>query len=243
MAIESRTYIGIEISVVIPTFRETDRLPATLIRVFSFLETHYPSAHEVIVVDDPESFGKYTLIPDEFLRKLTFLKQPQREGKGAAVTRGMLSASGKVILFMDADSSTSIEEYLRFAPFFRDNCMAVGVRSYCEKESKNRRIIGLAGQLFLHLVIFKKAVPDSQCGFKAFSNSVAKTIFNRTKTKGGMIDAEIFFIAHKLNIPVHYVPVDWKNSLESRINILMCLFKDPIDVFKILIRDLFGYYK
>jgi len=46
-----------------------------------------------------------------------------------------------------------------------------------------------------------------------------------------------------MNIPCEYVPVTWKNKPNSRINILACAVRDPIDMLRIRLRDVFGIYK
>ena len=55
--------------------------------------------------------------------------------------------------------------------------MVVGVRTYQEDESRWRRVVGLSLQLLAHLIVFRKAVIDSQCGFKLFTRDAAARLF------------------------------------------------------------------
>jgi len=84
---------------------------------------------------------------------------------------------------------------------------------------------------------------DSQCGFKAFRRSIVQKVFPLLRVKGGMIDAEIFYLMQKFNYPVYFKPVTWANKPGSKINILRCLINDPIDIFKVLLFDFMGAYK
>jgi len=146
-----------DISVIIPTYKETDRLNRTLKEISPYLENKFRS-YEVIIVDDPDEQGNYTKLqpPYDKDQKIKFLRQHSRLGKGAAVRRGCLDGKGEIILFMDADHSTPIEELDQFLPQLNDRvpCMVSGARTYQDDESKWRRVIGLAAMLiFAHRTI------------------------------------------------------------------------------------------
>jgi dolichyl-phosphate beta-glucosyltransferase len=128
-------------------------------------------------------------------------------------------------------------------PYFKSECLVSGVRTYQDDESRWRRIVGLCAQLFLHLVLFSRAVVDSQCGFKAFSRSMVKKIFPLLRVNGGMVDAEIFYLIHKFNLDAYFEPVHWKNKPGTRISVLKCMINDPIEVFGVLLRNFLGKYK
>ena len=152
------------LSVVIPAYNEEHRLAGTLRACLVYLRRQaYES--EVIVVDDgsadrtveiAESFQSDDLV-------LRVLRQPKNLGKGAAVRRGCQAAVGDLVMFMDADHSTRIDEIERFMPLFDDGYEVVaGVRTFQEGESRLRRIVGLGFLIFAHLFVFGKAVVDSQ---------------------------------------------------------------------------------
>ena len=62
------------------------------------------------------------------------------------------------------------------------------------------------------------------------------------RTNGGTIDVEIFYLAHKLEIPLYFVPVHWQNAPGSTINIWRCIIQDPVDMLNIRARDALGRY-
>ena len=150
-----------------------------------------------------------------------------------------------LVLFMDADLATPIEELDLMLPQFRrgEAKAVVGVRTYQENESKWRRILGLSLQILAHLIVFEKAVIDSQCGFKCFTYDACRQVFTRSRVDGGMFDVELFFIMHRLRIPVHYQPVHWINKEGSRIRIVRCMIFDPIDLLAIRLRGALGMYQ
>ncbi|MGY8825991.1 MAG: hypothetical protein ACKVJG_18980 [Candidatus Latescibacterota bacterium] len=136
-----------------------------------------------------------------------------------------------------------IGEIEKFLPLCKEGYgMVAGVRTFQEGESRLRRIVGLGFLMFAHLFVFRKAVVDSQCGFKCFTREAVQAIFSRCHINGGTIDVEIFFLAHKLEIPIYFVPVHWQNAPGSTINMWRCVIQDPIDMLSIRARDLVGRY-
>lgn len=234
------------LTVVLPAFNESHRLPATLAEIRPYLDSRF-TRYEVIVVDDGSTDGTAALVEEKARTwpSLSLIRQPRNMGKGAAVRRGCLAANCDLVFFMDSDLATPIEELDSMLPQFEggEYKAVVGVRTYQELESKWRRVVGLTLQLMAHVIVFEKAVVDSQCGFKCFSREVSKEVFSRTRVDGGMFDVEVFFIMHRLGIPVYYQPVHWVNKAGSRINVLRCMLLDPVDLIAIRVRGALGLYR
>lgn len=229
------------LSVVIPAFNEIHRIEATLTAVQHYLEGRDYS-YEVIVVDDGSRDD--TVARVEALAAcwpaLRVMRLPSNQGKGAAVRTGCLEATGERVLFMDADHSTRIESLEDFLPHLDGRFEVVtGVRTYQEGESRARRIVGLGFLMLAHLIVFRRAVVDSQCGFKCFTREAVQAIFPRTHINGGTIDVEIIYYAHRLDLPIYFQPVEWRNPPGSTISPLRCLVQDPIDMIRIRLRDVF----
>jgi dolichyl-phosphate beta-glucosyltransferase len=235
----------VKLSVVVPTYNETGRLPLTLREVIPYLEASFAD-YELIVVDDnsPDGTGRIVRDAARAHPRIRLLEQPRKFGKGAALRRGCMAAAGEMVLFMDADHSTPIAEVEQFVPHLvhQRADVVVGVRTYQEDESRGRRVIGLVGQLLAHLIVFRKAVVDSQCGFKLFTAAAVRELFPFCRVRGGMIDVELFYLMHKKRLRCYYQPVHWKNKPGSRINILACMLRDPLDMLRIRLRDLLGLY-
>ena len=232
------------LSVVIPAYNESHRIEATLSAVQHYLEGRAYS-YEVIVVDDgsrDDTVARVQALATHW-PALRVVRLPSNQGKGAAVRTGCLEAKGERVLFMDADHSTRIEQIEDFLPHLEGHFEVVtGVRAFQEGESRARRIVGLGFLMLAHLIVFQKAVVDSQCGFKCFTREAAQAIFSLCRTKGGTIDVEIFYLAHKLEIPIYFVPVHWHNAPGSTINIWRCIIQDPVDMLNIRVRDALRRY-
>jgi hypothetical protein len=61
---------------------------------------------------------------------------------------------------------------------------------------------------------------DTQCGFKAFRQEVAHTIFQLQRIERWGFDPELLFIALKLRYRIAEIPVTWGHDERSRISYL-----------------------
>jgi dolichyl-phosphate beta-glucosyltransferase len=229
----------LDISIVIPTYNEAHRLPKTLAEIRSWLDNR-KAAYEVIIVDDDSRDGtaEFVLKLSEEWGNIKLLRQNKRLGKGASVSRGCLEAEGRIILFMDADHAVLINELGNFFPYFDEGYeIVVGVRTFQEDVGRFRRVMGLMQMVLAHLLVFKKAVSDSQCGFKSFSHGAARRIFEKSRIKRGMIDVEIFYLAHKYDLKIYQQPVHYVHKQGSVINVFKCMLVDPIDMIRIRLND------
>ena len=237
---------GKTLSVVIPAYNEHKRIGQTFKELRAWLDEHFARRYEVILVDDGSRDNTAALVEEEARRwpQLTLLRQPRNLGKGAAVRRGCLAARNDYVVFMDADHATPIEELRAFFPKLEQGFdIVVGVRTFQESESHSRRVMGLGLLMLAHLIVFKKAVVDSQCGFKLFKRDVCQTVFSRCRINGGMIDVELFHIAHRMGLHIWFAPVYWDNKAGSTINVLRCVINDPFDLLAIRWRSMRGAYE
>lgn len=211
------------LSVVIPAYNEVRRLPLTLIDVDRHLSGwKYP--YEIVVVndgstDDTEDVAKrfVKLIPN-----LRVVSYELNQGKGNAVKVGMLEAKGKFRLLMDADNSTSVDQFKNMIPFFEEG-YAVVIGSRAHKDSKLtppqgivRQILGKAGNLFIQALVLP-GIWDTQCGFKAFTAEATEKIFPLQRIKRWGFDIEILALARRLGYKIKEIPVVWINDPDSKV--------------------------
>jgi dolichyl-phosphate beta-glucosyltransferase len=237
---------GKSLSIVIPAYNESKRIIQTFREIRAWLDEHFLRRYEVLVVDDGSRDDTAAIIEREARDwpQLTLLRQPRNLGKGAAVRRGCLTAKNDYVLFMDADHATPIEELRAFFSKLEQGFdMVVGVRTFQEHESRSRRIMGFGLLILAHMLVFSKAVVDSQCGFKIFTRDACQKIFSRCRIDGGMIDVEVFHIAHRMGVHIWFAPVYWNNKEGSNINVLRCLINDPFDLLFIRWRGMRKVYE
>lgn len=216
---------GIFLSVVIPAYNEERRLPRTLKEVLQYLERqNYVS--EVLVVDDGSRDSTPRLVsewpnPGVPLRLVSHL-DGRNHGKGATVRRGMLEASGRYRLFMDADNSTTVEHVEKLLPFFDQGYdVVIGSRGMKESDIPEpqpwyRRLAGNVGNLIIQALAVP-GIQDTQAGFKMLTNACTEDLFPRMTVDRWGFDVELLAVARHLGYRVKEVPIRWVNDPEGTV--------------------------
>lgn len=125
---------------------------------------------------------------------------------------------------MDADNSTSIVEFNKMIPYFKEGYeVAIGSRDVrgarmLPRQPWYRWLIGNLGNLLIQAILLPK-VWDTQCGFKCFSDEAAEKIFHLTKVDGWGFDVEALAIAKALNYKIKSIPIFWANNPERAVPI------------------------
>jgi dolichyl-phosphate beta-glucosyltransferase len=228
-----------DLSVVIPAYNESARLPRSLERIREYLERR-AGDFELLVVDDGSRDGTAevaTRILAPLGERGRVLPHRLNLGKGASVRNGMLVARGNRVLFTDADLSTPIEEIEKLERALMDGAgIAIGSRAVDRRLVEQRQSLprDVMGRLF-NLVVRLSAVRgigDTQCGFKLFRREVVGPVFGRTRLDRFGFDVEVLAIAQRLGIRIAEVPVRWRNSPGSRVTLIQGgrAFLDPLRV-------------
>jgi dolichyl-phosphate beta-glucosyltransferase len=228
-----------KISIIIPAYNESQRLGRTLDRVLDFANQQDWNA-EVIVVDDGSVDRTSDLVGNYAASNpgVRLVCNPGNRGIGYSVRSGMLSAEGAIVLFTDADLSSPIEEAPKLLDALeRGADVAIGsrwVRSELQthRQSLARQVMGRVFNLLLRIAL-RLEFKDTQCGFKAFRRSAARTLFPLQRVEGWGFDPEILFLAQRTGFVVAEVPVVWAHDEGTRINPVKDGLKMVIEVLRI----------
>jgi len=235
-----------DLSLIIPAYNEAQRLRPSLEKILAYLRACDFRA-EVVIVDDGSSDGTGELAREVLEGQTAYriLRHEPNRGKALSVKRGLLEGHGRYLLFSDADLSTPIEEADKLLAELRAGAdVAIASRqlpgSKLAVHQPWYREIG--GRAFgkLNQLVLLPGIPDSQCGFKAFTREAAHRILEHQKLTGWAFDAELLYIARKLGLKVAQVPVTWINDPNSKVKMLtdgMRMVRDLLRV-KRLHRDL-----
>lgn len=226
-----------ELSVVIPAYNESRRLPNTLIDIIDYLESR-GSTWEIIVVDDGSRDETAALVKkfERIRDRIRLIQLPKNYGKGHAVKTGMLNARGKLVLFCDADGATPIAEVERLKAAINNNVeIAFGSRALKSQETavKTSWYRKYPGRIFNFLVnlIVLPGVKDTQCGFKLFTQNAVQRIFPKQTADRWSFDVELLLIARKIGLKAAEVPVNWTNIPGSKVNLITDSIKMARDMF------------
>ena len=249
------------LSVVIPAYNEAARLPRTLARICDYLDRARPEPGEVLVVDDG-SRDETVRVAEDFARNHAAVRviRNDHRGKGYAVRTGMLAARGRIVLFSDADLSAPIEDVERLLPWFEQGYgIVIGSRAGgVPGESREpapllRRLMGRVFNWVVRLFAVR-GIRDTQCGFKAFRDDVARDVFTRLRLYGddaprvahGMMtafDVEVLFVGRKRGYRIREVPVRWNYGHGTKIHLVRDSWRNFRDVLLVRWNDLRGQYR
>jgi dolichyl-phosphate beta-glucosyltransferase len=208
-----------DLDIVVPAYNEEARLGATLRALTAYTAT-LPLSVAITVVDNG-SVDRSAEVVDEAAERrpdntVLRLIGCSRQGKGAAVRRGMLASTARWRGFADADLSTPpqvltdvIGHLERGAPVVIGSRRAPGA-SYAVPQPLVRRLGSSTFRMLTRPLV--GAISDTQCGFKFFTGDAADQIFSRVTANGFAFDVEVLAVANRLGMQVVEVPVRWTDQ-------------------------------
>jgi len=238
----------IYLSVVIPAYNEAHRIAATLKTVSDYLKTKEFKS-EIIVVDDGSVDGTRETAEASITSNILCLTIGDKinRGKGYALKQGFAAASGKFILFTDADLSVAPEEFDKFLPYLEKGYdMVIGSRKLPESvvaihQPKWREF---CGRMFYRIVFafLINGKIDLNCGFKAYSCDAAKKLYSKLTIYRWGFDTEIIYLAQKYGYKIKEAAVTWSDRRGSKVRLFSAVFTTLFEMLKIKINDLTGKY-
>lgn len=236
-----------DLSIIIPSYNEELRLPATLERIAAYLPS-LGAATEILVVDDG-SKDRTAEVAESFRTKLPGLRvipNGENRGKGYSVRHGMLEARGRNVLFTDADLSAPIEESAKLLDSLNTHDVAIGSRALDRSlitvhESRFREFAGIIFNAIVRLILRLPFV-DTQCGFKAFRRERSKILFEQQRIERFGFDPELLYLARHHGLRTAEIPVRWGHSPATKVNMMRDSIQMFVDVFTIRWNSLLGRY-
>ena len=233
-------------SIIIPAYNEERRLPTSLDQVDRFVAAQ-PYPIEVVVVNNNSRDGTRR-IADEFAAQHPYVRvldQP-RQGKGAAVQKGMLAGAGEYLFICDADFSMPVEEISKFMPPNADHYdVAIASREVPGArrvdEPQYRHLMGRVFNLIVRVLAIPK-IQDTQCGFKVFRRQAARDVFALQTIDGWGFDVEVLFIALKHQYKLIEVPITWYYKPQTKISPLRDSINMVLEVMRVRLNGWRGKY-
>lgn len=242
------------LSIVMPAYRESQRLPRSLELLREFMDT-YKLDYEVIVVverspDDSFVVGTQAAEGDERIRVVQNVDgrgQPMQAGKGFAVRTGMQRANGRYRLFMDSDLSTSLIEILHFLDTMIPDAtdpvsltrpqVLIGSRaedagSDAQARTMLRELMSATMRKLTSFLGRPPEIVDTQCGFKMFTEESAGLLFSLQRENGFAFDIELLLLSAKFSYVLQSQPVQWIDAPGSTVHPI----KDSLKMLRAMLR-------
>ena len=212
-----------KLSIVFPAFNEGQRILPVLNKYYLFFKRRMKKNFEIIIV--PNNCSDNTV---EVVKKFCSGKKEVRffnirgySGKGGAVMKGFSLAKAELIGFVDADESTSVEEFFKLYENIEDYDGIIGSRKIEGARIVPRRSFGKnIGSWFFGLIIrvlFSFKYKDTQCGVKIFRKNVAKYLVKNFKESGWIFDIDLLNLCEKKGYKIKEFPILWSDDEGSHI--------------------------
>jgi len=235
-----------ELSIIIPVYNEEQRLEKGLSEVLRYLRKQQFS-WELIVVDDGSADQTVAIAEKIFIstENALLIKNPHL-GKGGAIKKGVLSARGRWLIFLDVDLATPIEELKKFMQLRKNYDIIIGSR-----KMKGSRILvhqprfrEFGGKIFTALTnaMVTKGISDITCGFKLYRTEIAQKLFREARLSDWSFDAEIIFLAQKMGARIREAPVSWRDDPHTKVTLLKDTLNAFLGLVKIRFNDWLGKY-
>lgn len=234
----------VRLSFIVPVYNEHARLIRGIEAIHKHLNAQ-PYSWEFILVDDGSDIPVTNVINKKKYR-VSIVRLPKNQGKGAAIAAGVNRAKGRYVVFSDIDLSVPLQSLKPLLSQLNAYDIVIGSR-----RSQGAKIIvhqkrarELLGRIFTWLsdAVCRAGVSDATCGFKGFRAGVARRLFATSKIHRWVFDTELLFLARKYRYSILELPVSWSNREGSKVKIgdMVVSF---IDLLKIRVYDAGGMYK
>lgn len=237
---------GPRLSVVVPAYREVDRIGRTVQRLRSELPGIAPGDLEIVVVDDGSDDG--TADAARAAGADIVVELPVNRGKGGAVRAGMAAAHGRTRAFLDADLAYSPDQLVGLLTAIEDGWdVVVGNRHHVATRTLaptswlralGSRVVNLGSQVLL-LGNYR----DTQCGLKAFRGDVAEVVFPAGFIDGFAFDIELLHLVERYRLSLTEVPVEVQNSERSTVRLVSDTVRLGRDIMRIRRHGKSGGYR
>jgi dolichyl-phosphate beta-glucosyltransferase len=225
----------VDLEVVIPAFNEERRLGTTLRNTVEALFTQ-PWSSGIVVVDNGSTDRTSEIVDQTGDLLPVRVIGCSRQGKGAAVRRGILTSRTRWIGYCDADSATPATKIAQAMDLLMAGHRIVVGSRYCAggrlvvPQPLVRRLGSLGFRSLSRGMVGN--LSDTQCGFKFFDTALARQLFTQSRLTGFAFDLELLTLAYRANVPITEFPVDWTEQGGSSLRSL----KDGLQAYRELIK-------
>jgi len=214
---------AVQLSVVVPAYREGKRIFANLTRLLAELDK-LNTEYEVVVVSDGNTDSTVTESRRITSPRVKVFHYPMNVGKGFALSLGVAQSTGDLVTFIDADMELDPANIAGFIEVVKDsNCDAViGSKRHPQSKvfyPKLRRAQSAIYQLVVRM-LFSLNVRDTQTGLKLFRRQVLVDAVPLLAIKRFAFDLELLVVARFLGYTkVCEAPITLDYQFESTVNL------------------------
>jgi len=213
----------VQLSVVVPAYREGRRIHSNLTRLVAELDK-LGVAYEVVVVSDGNTDTTVSEARRVNSAAIRVFHYPMNIGKGFALSCGVDQSIGSLVTFIDADMELDPAYIRGFVDIMQTTGCDVVVGSKRHPQSQVRyptfrRFQSAIYQLLVRL-LFDLNVKDTQTGLKLFRRDVLRDAAPLLAIKKFAFDLELLVVAHHLGYRnIVEAPISLNYQFETTVNL------------------------
>jgi len=225
------------VSIIIPAYNESHRLPDRIRHLGSLLPDRFPL--EIIVVndgstDETQQIAEHLSVRYPFLKTLGYSPTRERARRCRPACwppRGSLYCIRMQMTTFTADHIQQVVDELRSGQEIVIACRQREGRNRLQGETMLRRIMGRVFNGIVQLFLLP-GMDDTQCGLKGFQRNSLWELFPRQTIRRFAFDVEILTLARAMNYSIKPLPIAAMDCSGSQVNCLTA----PVQMFWDLIK-------
>lgn len=215
-----------KLNIVIPVYNEEDELKGHTETLIGFLTSYLTDFDWMITIVDNASVDTTFTIATRLAKAYPTVRalHVDQKGRGRAVKKAWLETKADIHCYMDVDLSTDLKHIPALVGALnRGYDIAIGTRN-----AQSSRVYGrgwlrsLTSKTYITLIrlLFLVRFTDAQCGFKAITDQVAKSLLPYIQDNEWFFDSELLIIAEKLGYRIYEEPVTWIDNPGSTVRVV-----------------------
>jgi glycosyltransferase involved in cell wall biosynthesis len=215
---------GVDVSVVFPAYNERENLENAVSKTVKVLQG-IAGSYEIIIAEDGSTDGT-DLLAARLASESTFVKhihRSKRLGRGLALKNAFTKSKGKILIYMDVDLATDIEQLGALIEAIRSGYdFATGSRmlSASKVERSMSRQLTSKSFNFMARTFLRSKVADHQCGFKAAKREALLKVLDEVKATHWFWDTETLVRAQHRGYRVKEIPIEWRESGRTKVKLM-----------------------
>jgi glycosyltransferase involved in cell wall biosynthesis len=229
---------SVEVSVVFPAYNEVDYLEPAVEKTAQAL-TEFTRSFELIIAEDGSTDGTAERSA-ELAKEYPFVRHihgEKRLGRGTALSNAFRQSSGRILVYMDVDLATNIEQLKSLVKAVEEEKFdfAVGSRLLAESKVERSRTRQISSKSYNFLVraMLGSKLKDHQCGFKAFKREALMPLLDEVAARHWFWDTELLVRAARKGYAIKEIPVEWKSPRDTKVHLLKDSFSMAGQVVKL----------
>lgn len=230
LKMKKRLNNSVEVTVVFPVYNEADILSETIEKTRTTLNT-FVRSYEIIIAEDGSTDGT-DYVASSLSKQNSFVRHlhgEKRLGRGRALKKAFKKSRGEVLVYMDVDLATDLKHLKSLIGAIWENYdFATGSRLLPESKNERtfaRRLTSKSYNFFVKTLLGSK-ISDHQCGFKSFKRVPLLGLIDEVAAAHWFWDTEVLVRASYKQYKIKEIPVEWKGSRKTKVNLL----RDSLDM-------------